>query len=99
MVKGAKITAFNRRPAASALSRRQRTGRTRDAGAGVAPRDGENPLLQRAKFRRKATKPNTLQIALQTRIKVLPLRRRYRKSICSIPGNKITLSVRAMAIR
>lgn len=48
----------------------------------------------------QSDKPNTLQIALQTRIKVFTARRRYRKSICSIPGNtRSPFSVRAMAIR
>lgn len=48
----------------------------------------------------QSDKPNTLQIALQTRIKVFTARRRYRKSICSIHGNtRSPFSVRAMAIR
>lgn len=47
----------------------------------------------------KSDKPNTLQIALQTRIKVFIVRGRCRKSICSIPGSTRSLfSVKVTAI-
>ncbi len=53
----------------SAIGRSQNSG---DAGAGVAPQDREALFITTcAKFTPQTTNPNTLQIALQTRIKVL----------------------------
>lgn len=53
-----------------------------------------------AKFRRKATSPIRCKSPCKRASKFFTVRRRYRKSICSIPGNtRSPFSVRAMAIR
>lgn len=53
-----------------------------------------------AKFRRKATSPIRCKSPCKRASKFFTARRRYRKSICSIPGNtRSPFSVRAMAIR
>ncbi|VDZ95842.1 fimbrial chaperone yfcS [Salmonella enterica subsp. enterica] len=66
------------------------------------PQGSGNPffITTCAKFRRKATSPIRCKSPCKRASKFFTARRRYRKSICSIPGNtRSPFSVRAMAIR
>lgn len=64
------------------------------------PRIGKPFITTCAKFRRKATSPIRCKSPCKRASKFFTARRRYRKSICSIPGNtRSPFSVRAMAIR